>query len=498
MKSFKNKNRKIKKIWLSIKNNRLITNAGAYISGGFIQRAADFLLIPLWAAFLTPEDYAITGTMYAYRGMLLTVLVMGLNSALTRQYFDHQDDPQEQKRYISSVYLFQLLFAGVLIFCMDHWGFSVWLHLTGNKTAFDPFVRLMLWMTFTTASVQIAQAVYQAQQKARQFVTIIYGLFIIRIITMVLLVVIFPMGAYGQLLADVIAGGIVSVLTLIIVAKNWFTLNFSWKYVREGLSFGLPLIPFLLALWVLEGADRMILEQLVSRTELGLYNFGYKVGSAVQYLVMGIFQAFTPYYFRIMLKGENIEKKIKKFFTAFFGITGILSLAGALFAGEIIHILMPESYAGAEIYAIPVLFSGIMLGFYQFASLPLLHYKKTAYFPFFTIIAALVNIGLNLWLVPHFGALASAWITVISYFLLFCMTIFFASKYQKFDYLPVLPTLVLTLLLLGGTVLALKLPLLTAGSILIKLGITFVYGGISYFWLLRPYVKGSSIFDFSD
>ena len=489
---------KIKRIWLNIKNNRLIRNAGAYVSGSFLQRAADFILIPLWAAFLTPEDYAITGTMYAYRGMLLTILVMGLNSALTRQYFDHLDDPQEQKRYVSSVYLFQLLVAGVLIFSMDHWGFPIWLRLTGNKTAFDPFVRLMLWMTFTSAATQIALALYQTQQKARQYVTILYGIFFLRIITMVLLVVVFPMGAYGQLLADVIAGGVVSVLTLVIVAKNWFTLNFSWKYVREGLSFGLPLIPFLLALWVLEGADRMILEQMVSRTELGLYNFGYKVGSAVQYLVLGIFQAFTPYYFRIMLKGEGVEKKIEKFFVAFFGITGILSLVGALFAGEIIHILMPDSYAGAEIYAIPVLFSGVMLGFYQFASLPLLHYKKTSYFPFFTIIAALVNIGLNIWLIPHFGALASAWITVISYFLLFCMTIYFATKFQKFDYLPIFPTLILTLLVLGGTILALKLPLLTPGSILIKLALAALYGGISYLWLLRPYVKGSSIFNISD
>jgi O-antigen/teichoic acid export membrane protein len=361
----------IKKTWLNIKNNRLIRNAGAYVSGSFLQRAADFILIPLWAAFLTPEDYAITGTMYAYRGMLLTVLVMGLNSALTRQYFDHLDDPQEQKRYVSSVYLFQLLVAGILIFSMDHWGFPIWMRLTGNKTAFDPFVRLMLWMTFTSAATQIPLALYQAQQKARQYVTILYGVFFLRIITMVILVVVFPLGAYGQLLADVIAGGIVSVLTLIIVAKNWFTLNFSWKYVREGLSFGLPLIPFLLALWVLEGADRMILEQLVSRTELGLYNFGYKVGSAVQYLVMGIFQAFTPYYFRIMLKGEGVEKKIEKFFVAFFGITAILSLAGALFAGEILHILMPDSYAGAEMYAIPVVYRGVLRGVWLFARLPL-------------------------------------------------------------------------------------------------------------------------------
>ena len=498
MKSIQKQTNKIKRIWLAVKNNRLIMNAGAYISGGFLQRAADFLLIPLWAAFLSPEDYAITGTMYAYRGMLLTMLVMGLNSAMTRQYFDHLDDPKEQKKYVSSIYLFQLLVTAVIIFSLDRWGFPAWLRLTGNKTAFDPYVRLMLWMTFTTAAVQIAQALYQAQQKARQYVTIIYGLFIVRIITMFFLVVVFSMGAYGQLMADVLAGGLICIITLIIIGKSWFTFDFSWKYVREGLSFGLPLIPFLLALWVLEGADRMILEQLVSRTELGLYNFGYKVGSAVQYLVMGIFQAFTPYYFRIMLKGEGVEKKIEKFFAAFFGVTGILSLSGALFAGEIIRLLMPDSYAGSEIFAIPVLFSGIMLGFYQFVSLPLLHYKKTKYFPFFTVIAALVNIGLNLWLVPQFGALASAWITVLSYFLLFCMTLFFSSKYQKFDFLPVLPTLVLTLFLLGGTILALKLPLFNPGSILIKLVISLVYAAASYFWILRPYVKGSSLFNFSD
>jgi len=33
-----------------------------------------FLLIPLWARFLTPEDYGITGTLLAYSGVLSTVL----------------------------------------------------------------------------------------------------------------------------------------------------------------------------------------------------------------------------------------------------------------------------------------------------------------------------------------------------------------------------------------------------------------------------------------
>ena len=52
--------------WARLRNNKLIANASTYISGSFIQRAFEFLLLPLWARFLSPGDYGIIGAMTSY------------------------------------------------------------------------------------------------------------------------------------------------------------------------------------------------------------------------------------------------------------------------------------------------------------------------------------------------------------------------------------------------------------------------------------------------
>ncbi len=63
----------------SLKRNKFIANAGAYVSSNFLLQAAGFLLTPLWARYLTPKDYGITGTIAAYSGVISSLLMMGID-----------------------------------------------------------------------------------------------------------------------------------------------------------------------------------------------------------------------------------------------------------------------------------------------------------------------------------------------------------------------------------------------------------------------------------
>ena len=78
------------------------------------------------------------------------------------------------------------------------------------------------------------------------------------------------------------------VFVMYLAYKNWFTWHVKWKYIRDALDYGLPLVPHALAGWALLASDRLILEHYVSLTELGLYNFGYKLGMVMSFLVYGI------------------------------------------------------------------------------------------------------------------------------------------------------------------------------------------------------------------
>ena len=203
----------------------------------------------------------------------------------------------------------------------------------------------MLWATYADLLSQIPIALYQAQQRAKQFVYVQYSRFLLGVATSVLFVIALQLGALGVLLSQLVAGTLISATVIYLASRTWFTRHVSWRYVREALGYGLPLVPHALAAWVLQAADRLILERHVSLAELGLYNFGYTLGTAMQFLVMGINQAWSPHYYRLMKADPAADKKVVRVVSIYVVLVGGACMFGVLFAGEIIRLLMPASYS---------------------------------------------------------------------------------------------------------------------------------------------------------
>ena len=381
--------------------------------------------------------------------------------------------------------LFQIAVPGLAVVALDVWGPALWARFTANTIPFYPYVRVMLWATYVDMLGQIPVALYQAQQRATQFVYVQYSRFLLGVATSVLFVIALQLGVYGVLLSQLVAGVLVSATVLYLAGRTWFTRHISWRYVREALGYGLPLVPHALASWVLQAADRLILERHVSLTELGLYNFGYTLGMAMQFLVVGINQAWMPHYFRLMKADPNAKGKIVRVTSIYVALIGGACLLGVLFAGEVIRLLMPASYLGAERYVPPVITGYLLLGFYYFASAPLFFFKKTKVIPLITGSAAAANIVGNLWLVPRYGAMASAWITLATYGLLFLLAYLASQRYQRIAY-PQIRYGFFIGLILFATVAATPLGMIGVPGAGIKAALILIYAAAAYLALLRP------------
>jgi O-antigen/teichoic acid export membrane protein len=478
----------IRFIWRRFKRYRFIVNAGAYISSNILLQAAGFLLTPLWARFLTPSDYGITGTLSAYSGVLSTLLMMSLHGAVTRHYYDYMDDTEGQKSYVTSVTLFQMLVSGVIVFLLNLWGPTLWARFTTGKIPFDPYVRLVLLSSCISTWIMIPQALYQAQQKARNYVYVGYGRYLLGVLANLILVVVLRQGAYGKLLGQLVSGALVAAVVLSLAWRRWFTPHIEWKHIRDGLAFSLPLVPHLVAAWALQAADRVILERFVSLDEMGLYNFGYTLGMVMSFLVTGINQAWAPYYYRLMENNPNPKKKVIQVVSIYVALIGGICLVGVLFAGEIVHILLPPNYYGVVPYIAPVLLGYLMQGLYYFSVLPIFYHKKTKMMPFLTGTAAVASILLNICLVPHYGAIASAWITMITYVLFFVLAFFVGRRYEKMDY-PLGRYFIPVSIILFSTLAVTRLSVFDFWSLVVKVGFLVIYSIMAFLLLIRPYME---------
>jgi O-antigen/teichoic acid export membrane protein len=109
-------------------------------------------------------------------------------------------------------------------------------------------------------------------------------------------------------------------------------------------------------------------------------------------------------------------------------IVAILFLGLSLFSREIIWLLAPAKYHSAYVY-VPVLAGGMLFRSMQgFAVNAIMFEKRTRVIPIITATAGLLNVGLNLVLIPTFGALAAAWTTLVAYGWAFGLALYLSRR----------------------------------------------------------------------
>ena len=297
----------------------------------------------------------------------------------------------------------------------------------------------------------------------------------------------YKMGAYGQIL-----GGFISQVTMMIVAivllfRGWFTLRLAWRHVWNALVFGLPLVPHLLSAWALTFVDRIMLEHYVPLRDVGFYNLGYNFGMGMLVLVTSINQAYQPYYYGLMSSTPEPESKILKIVSFYVAALGLVTLAGSLFAGELIALLTPQKYQNAAVFVPPILLSYLLVGLYFFVGSPLFYFKKTKLLPIITGAAAVLNILLNYFLIPRYGAIAAAWATLVSYGAMLVIYYVVAQNISPLKY-PLWRYGILLVILLAVVVLVSPTFDISAAKLFWKLAACGVFAGLAYLLLVKPHL----------
>lgn len=410
----------------------LLFNASVYIVGQFATKALGFILLVVYARFLEPDDFGITGTLAAYGQVLAVVFVLGLHGAVTRHYFEYKDDPARLKSYLTSVYTFQIVFSGLLLLALELFGDVLWHRFTSGQIGFS-YVRLMLWSTFLTGIIQLPQAVYQAQERAALLVGWQFAQGVLAIGFGVLFVAVLEQRALGVLRSQVASTALLAVFLLLLFARELGSRTLRWAHVKTALLFALPLLPHSLGSILMQTVDRIMLEKYTSQADVGLYSIAMLLAMLLSMVAAGVNQAWAPYLFRTATEDapEEARKKAETFAALLVALFSGLGLAGALLGNELLHVLGPK-YLPVLPYLIPFVIGNLVAIYYFLPANQLLLAQKTRWFLIATGIATLVSIGLNAWLLPRGGGgMVAAWIFVTGTTIQTGIIVYAASRYER-------------------------------------------------------------------
>jgi O-antigen/teichoic acid export membrane protein len=378
---------------------RLARHSAIYGLGGLVSRFVALLLLPLYTRYLTPADYGAVETLVALAAILATILRLGIASAFFRFYFD-STDPDHRLRVVRTSFWFTMTMATI--------GLAVGLALAGqiSELLFDTddratLVRMAFVLLWAQMNFEQMTALFRVEERAVAFTVATLANLVITVTATIVFVVVFDWGATG-VIAGNFAGTLAVYTALLVYRHEQLGLTLDRPLLHRMNRFGLPLVPSMLALWMLNFGDRFFILKLADASEVGIYSIGSRIASAMV-LLLTAFRAAWPAFAFSIEDDDRARQAYSYVLTYLLFVASWAALGLGLLAPWIVEWLTTPAFYGASDVVALLAFGAVAFGGFIVVSIGLGRTKRTQFNWVVTGSAAAVSVVLNLVLIPDHG-----------------------------------------------------------------------------------------------
>jgi O-antigen/teichoic acid export membrane protein len=421
--------------------NSFFKSSIIYVLGSFFTAGLAFLTTPIFTRILSLEEYGLVAIFTTWVNIIM--IIVGLQTSGTISIANIKFKHDELNSYLSSVlFLSTLSFFAISSVLLI---FGKWITDLMDITLFLLFVILL--QSFFAYVQQFYNTYLIQTKKPWKSLLLSVSFSVLATILSVILVFTFQDNKHlGPILGKAIVVVIYGVICyFIVIKKSKITINKSyWKFC---LPLSIPLIFHLLAAIILSQSDKIILQKYVGNAEVGIYTFSYTLASILAILWQALNKAWVPWYFE-NTKSNNY-KVINNYAKVYLNIFLIVTIIIMLLVPEIMYILGPPEYRVGDRVTLVVML-GIYFNFlYSFLSNYEFYTENTKWIAVGTIAAALINIILNILLIPSMHAMGAAIATLISYIMLFIFHSIIATNIKGYNiqYKMIIKNIVLMVLI---------------------------------------------------
>jgi len=419
---------------------RLASTGASYTASSVISKLFAVALLPVYTRHLTRADYGAAEVLLATVVALSIVFRLGVVEALLRFYYENGDDSasrivgsgrdaEEQGGRSASrttgswrdevvrsatSFLFIAVTVGALLVAAVAGPLSEAL-LDRRDVELMVIAAGGLWV-FTL--YELLMALFRLDERARAYFVASLANVLITIALTVWLVVVEDEGARGLLLGN-FGGSAIVLAALFWIHRRRLALVPSRGRLGDMLRFGLPTMPAELSLYALNFVDRVALARLAGLAEAGLYALAVKFSQAVTVIVRGFNLAWPPLAYSIR-DDDTARRTYSVVVTYYLLLAFTIVLAMSLEARWVVRALAAPAFFDSY-EAVPLVSTGVALyALYLVLAVSVQRTGETRFnFPV-TGAALVVNIALNLVLVPPLGivgagiALVGAYVVMIA------------------------------------------------------------------------------------
>ena len=377
-----------------------------YGAGDAAIQVVNFLLLAVYVKFgyLDTNDYGAIAIITGFESIAKIVSRLGLDGAFMRHYHDRSTGGPLER--MTSTIVWFLLGVNIVVFApalaMSEWVGGRLIH----NIAYVPAFRLMLVNTFLISLTFVPFHLMRLRNEAVTYSAFVFARSAGTTLLRGVLVIGLGWGFTGWYAADLF-------LTLCLWPFLWrwmkpvLTTAFDRQELATALRFGLPRLPHGIAQQGLEAGNKMLFKAHVGLEQVGVYQNGFTLGTAIRFFTSAFETAWAPFYYATA-KQPDAKAVLSKMTTYGVAVVTLLVAGTVAISRDVILVVLTPTYLGA-VPVIPLIAIGMAAqGVYLFTSIGLNLTSKTQYYPVATFAALAVGLGAGALLMPRFGMTGAA------------------------------------------------------------------------------------------
>ncbi|MGD6735125.1 lipopolysaccharide biosynthesis protein [Photobacterium leiognathi subsp. mandapamensis] len=407
------------------REKKLFKQTIIYAIGNFGSKAINIILLPFYTNVLTQAQYGSVDIVLTTLILLTPFVSVNMGEAVFRFSVD--------KNYNKE----QVLNVGLLVSLIGLFVLAL----------FIPIVNMYLKNITLVISFIVLIFIYVYQSIFKQYVRAIEKLNIymvsdfIQVIAFVGLVLLFvgkyEMGVLGFVYAK-ISALFIDLIFLITASKAYRALRdgVNLLYAKEMLRFGAPLIPNSVLWWISNTSDRYLLSVMVGLSSVGIYSVATKFPIILAQMSSVFFKSWQT-----SAIDQDSAKDSSAYHTKIFnGYAVVLFLIASsilVVIKPLMIVLVSIDFYDAWKYTPFLLLGSVFSALAGFLGINYNVAKDTKKALFSTILAAVINIILNLLLIPYYSIMGASIATLISFAVLLAIRMYETPQYKdiKFNYI---------------------------------------------------------------
>lgn len=384
---------------------QLMKNTIIIAIGKLSTQIISYLLLPLYTSQLDPSEYGNYDFICTLSVFLCPIITLLMEESMFRYLID-ADSKVQRKKIITQTIIYT--FFGTVLFTI------IAALIMGFGTDYTPmYITAIITFVISNILIGLSNALSRGLGKIKLYSVSNFILGISTIILNIVFILALNAGAEGLLWANTIANAFTAIVILAILKLPKYIGKIDKPLMKNMIKYSIPLVPNSISWSIINMSDRIILTQMVSSAANGIYAMANKFPNIINVLYGYFYTAWKESAAKIV-KEDNKNQYYNSIYhdaKRFLYAVTICLIAVMPFA---FPIFINEAYDEAYVYIPIVMIATYYSNLSSFYGGIFSAYKDTKIMGTTTIVAAVINLVIDLLLVNSLKIYAACFSTLIA------------------------------------------------------------------------------------